>query len=89
MLGKYSGYQITQVPVLICRRGEDYLDRIAKILAAPGTFRLFSELQERCFFHRSDLVLLPQRVDVCMQAQFDLVRRDLVVEFKWRDSIVV
>jgi hypothetical protein len=89
MLGKYSGYQITQVPVLIRRRGEDYFDRVAKIFAAPETFRLFDELQEWHFFHRSDLVLLPQRVDVCMQAQFDLVRGDIVVESEWRDSIVM
>lgn len=89
MLGKYPGHQVTQVPVLIGRRSEDYLDRVAEILTVPGTFRLFSELQERCFFHRSDLVLLPQRVDVCMQAQFGLVRGDLVVGSEWRDSIVV
>lgn len=42
MLGKYPGHQVTQVPVLIGRRSEDYLDRVAEILTAAlsANFRI-------------------------------------------------
>ena len=46
MLGNDPGHQITQVSVLLGRRSEDYLDRVAKILAVPRPFRLISELPE-------------------------------------------
>jgi len=46
MLGKYPGHQVTQVPVLIGRRSEDYLDRVAEILTVPRAFRPFSKLPE-------------------------------------------
>lgn len=46
MLGKYPSHQLTQVPVLIGRRSEDYLDRFAKILTVLRAFRPFSKLPE-------------------------------------------